>query len=300
MKHKRRGLGRGLEALIPTAGFGGEITVGTAREQQQALRLPIREIRSNPLQPRKTFDAAALEELAESIRQHGILQPILVREIPDGYELIAGERRLRAAQLAGLHEVPVIVRRSAAAEPADQLELSLIENLQRTDLNPIEEARALKRLSDQFGYTQDQIAQALGKGRVAVAHSLRLLALPARAVQALERGDITAGHGKALLALPTDADRERALDAILEGSFSVRQAEELARRYRAATRARARRRPRAGLDPETAAMEDELRRILATKVLITRVRQGGRIVVEFYGDEELNSIFERIVRGKER
>lgn len=296
MKGKRRALGRGLEALIPSTGFAGEVAVGATREHQQALRVPTREVRSNPLQPRTRFPQAELEELAASIRQHGILQPLLVREVSDGYELIAGERRLRAAQLAGLEDVPVIVRRSPATTPRDQLALSLIENLQRSDLNPIEEGRALKRLTDDFGYTQEEAAQALGKGRAAVANSLRLLALPERAVRALEEGVITVGHGKAILALPTDGDRERALDAILEGSFTVRQAEELARKYAAAVRRhKGAARTRRGPDPQTAALEDALRQALGTKVILTRVKNGGRIVIEFYSDAELDALFTRLV-----
>ncbi len=299
MKSRRRALGRGLEALIPAGGFAAGVAVGTTKEHQQALRVPIDEIRSNPLQPRTQFPSPELRELADSIRRHGILQPLLVTEVDEGYELIAGERRLRAARLAGLDEVPVIVRRSPVTGPREQLELSLIENLQRADLNPIEEARALKRLSDEFAYTQDQVAQTLGKGRAAVANSVRLLALPRRAVAALEDGTISPGHGKALLALPTPADRERALDAILEGHFTVRQAEELARRYRAAVR-----RPRPGgsptapeaVDADTAAMEAAMREALGTKVILTRLKQGGRIVIEFYSDEELDALFRRLTR----
>jgi ParB family chromosome partitioning protein len=296
MKGKRRALGRGLEALIPSTGFAGEVAVGATREHQQALRVPIREVRSNPLQPRTRFPETELKELAASIRQHGILQPLLVREVADGYELIAGERRLRAAPLAGLSDVPVIVRRSPATAPRDQLALSLIENLQRADLNPIEEARALKRLTDEFAYTQEEAAQELGKGRVAVANSIRLLALPERALQALQDGLISAGHGRALLALPSDPDRERALDAVLEGNFTVRQAEELARKYGAAQRRRSRAtRSRRGLDPQTAALEDAMRQALGTKVLLTRLKNGGRIVIEFYSDAELDAIFTRLV-----
>jgi ParB family chromosome partitioning protein len=300
MKNKRRGLGKGLDALIPTSGFAGEFGVGATREQQQALRVPIHEVRANPMQPRTAFPAAPLEELAQSIRQHGILQPLLVRETPDGYQLIAGERRLRAAQMAGLPEVPVIVRRSAATGPREQLELSLIENLQRADLNPIEEGRALGRLSSEFGYTQEQIAQTLGKGRAAVSNAIRLLGLPPRALEALENGLIAAGHGKALLALPSDPDRERALDAILEGHFTVRQAELLARKYRSATRRQATVRTRRGTDPQTVALENQLRQALGTKVAITRVKNGGRIVIEFYSDAELEALLRRLMDAAPR
>ena len=192
--NKRRGLGRGLEALIPSSDYIDETAVGMA-QRQQALRVPIQDIRPNPDQPRQAFGPEALQELADSIRQHGILQPLLVRELPDdGYELIAGERRLRAAQIAGLTEVPVIIHNGSTDTADERLQLSLIENLQRSDLNPVEEARAIRRLLDEFGLTQEAVAERLGKGRVSVANSVRLLGLPDVALNAVTKQTITASR----------------------------------------------------------------------------------------------------------
>lgn len=289
--NKRRGLGRGLEALIPSTDYAGNLGVSSSL-LRATLRLPIDEVRPNPEQPRRDFSPESLQELADSIRVHGILQPLLVRETTDGYELIAGERRLRAAEMAGLREVPAILH-SPLTSAEERLELALVENLQRTDLNPIEEARALRRLRDEFGFTNDAIADRLGKDPTVVAHSLRLLGLPEAAISALGNGVITTGHGKALLGLQTAAEQLAALDRVIKEGWSVRQTEEWVRVHRSEPFPRLRRRT---IDPDTQALEDEFRQALGTKVVLTRLKRGGRLTIEFYSDEELDGLRRKLTQ----
>jgi ParB family chromosome partitioning protein len=262
--------------------------------------VPIAQISHNPDQPRRSFDQASLRELAESIRVHGILQPLVVRESLQGYELIAGERRLRAAQMVGLDEVPVVIHASSERRQEDRLELALVENLQRTDLNPMEEARAMQRLLREFGLTHEALGQRIGKGTVAVAQAVRLLGLPEPAIAAIENGQISAGHGIALLGLPNRAQQLAGLEQIVREHWNVRQTETWARgvALEAGTRQlRVRRRRAAGQnDPETRALEDEFRRALGTKVLLTRVKDGGRLVIEFYSNEELEELRRRLTQ----
>lgn len=291
--NKRRGLGRGLEALIPSSDYADETAVGTA-QRQQALRVPIADIRPNPDQPRQAFGPEALQELADSIRQHGILQPLLVRELPDGYELIAGERRLRAAQIAGLTEVPVIIHNGSTDTADERLQLSLIENLQRADLNPVEEARAIQRLVHEFGLTQQGVGDRLAKSQPAVANALRLLTLPSAILVAVESGAITAAHGRALLSLPSAAQQHAALERIVQEKWSVRQTEDWVRARQGTVRPRAPR-ARRSVDPETLALEEEFRQALSTKVILTRYRDGGRLTIEFYSDAELETLRTRLV-----
>ncbi len=293
---KRRGLGRGLEALIPLSEYGEDAAAGKARDQQ-ILRVPIRDIRPNPDQPRRTFAPETLQELADSIRLHGILQPLLVREAPDGYELIAGERRLRAAEMAGLEEVPVIIHSRRSTDASEWLELSLIENLQREDLNPIEEARAIKRLVAEFGFTVQAVAERLGKSHEAVSNAKRLLDLPDRIISAVEIGAISANHARALLGLPSPAQMLVGLDRILREHWTARQTEAWVRACRQGDGPRRIvQRQRRGVDAETLALEDELRKALGTKVLLTRFKEGGRLIIEFYSDEELDALRLRLTR----
>jgi ParB family transcriptional regulator, chromosome partitioning protein len=291
--NKRRGLGRGLEALIPSGEYVEELGTESGARRRFALQLPIADISPNPEQPRRAFDQTALQELADSIRMHGILQPLLVREGLAGYELIAGERRLRAAEIAGLTEVPVIVHPGSGGRLEERLELALVENLQRTDLNPIEQARAIQRLLRDFGLTQEALGERIGKNRVTIAQSVRLLGLPEAAVKGIESGAISAGHGIALLGLPTASQQLVGLERIIREHWSVRQTEEWVRAR--ATEAGARR-PRtvSAADPETRALEEEFRRALGTKVVLTRLRQGGRLTIEFYSNEELETIRRRL------
>lgn len=273
------GLGRGLEALIPRA------------TDAPAAQVPIDRVRPNPYQPRNAFDEEGLAELAASIATHGVIQPIVVRGSADGgYELIAGERRLRAARLAGLSQIPAVIRESQASE---LLEIALVENVQRADLNAIEEASAYRELIDGFGLTHEAVAHRVGKSRVAISNALRLLDLAPETRAAIVDGRISEGHGRALAAL-TVAELQRAvLQVVLERHLSVRQTEELVRRKRDASASPRRR----VLSEDLADLEAQLRGILATKVGIVRTRKGGRVVIDFYSDEELDRIYAIITRG---
>jgi len=291
--NKRRGLGRGLEALIPSGEYVEELGTESGARRRFALQVPIAEIEPNPEQPRRSFDPASLRELADSIRMHGILQPLLVREGLGGYELIAGERRLRAAEIAGLVEVPVIVHPGGGGRLEERLELALVENLQRTDLNAIEEARAMQRLLRDFGLTQEALGERIGKNRVTIAQSVRLLGLPEPVIKAIETGATTAGHGTALLGLPTAAQQLVGLERVMREHWSVRQTEEWVRARAAEAGVRRPRRVSAA-DPETRALEEEFRRALGTKVVLTRLKHGGRLTIEFYSDEEFQELRRRL------
>lgn len=274
------GLGRGLDALIPRS-----------REDDGVQQLAIERIARNPHQPRGQFDEEQLAELASSIEVHGVLQPIVVRASVDGsYELIAGERRLRASQLAGRATIPAIVRESSGN---DTLELALVENLQRADLNAIEQALAFRQLIDHFGLTHEQVARQVGKSRVAISNGLRLLDLAPETQQAILDGRISEGHGRALASLSVPQLQRAVLQLVLERHLSVRQTEELVRRKRDQGEV-LRRRPVSG---DLADVEAQLRGMLATKVGIVRTRRGGRLVIDFYSDEELDRIYSIITRG---
>jgi len=237
------------------------------------------------------MDPAALETLAASIREHGVIQPILVTETLDGYQLVAGERRVRAARLAGLERIPAVVRQLADRE---QLELALVENLQREDLDPLEAARAYQSLIDDFGFTQDRLAERIGRARSTVANTLRLLELHAAIQAAVASGAITEGHGRAIGGLDA-AVQERVLGTVVEGDLSVRQTEELVRRLREPRTTTAP--PTKTTDPDLERVEEDLRRALGTKVRLARSRRGGRIVIEYYSDEELGRLYERLIGG---
>jgi ParB family transcriptional regulator, chromosome partitioning protein len=275
----QQGLGRGLAALIPQRGPTGTTDI------------PIARIQVNPYQPRKHMDEDTLTSLAASIAEHGVIQPIIVSETLEGYRLVAGERRLRAAILAGLDRIPAVVRQVA---DQDQLQIALIENLQRADLDAIEEAHAYRQLIDEFGLSQDTVATRVGRARSTVANTLRLLDLDPSLQEAIADGRITEGHARALGGLPPDV-QPRILGSVLERDLSVRQTEELVRRLRERT-TRATATP-ARADPDLERVEEDLRRSLGTKVILARTRRGGRIVIEYYSDEDLGRIYERIVGG---
>ncbi len=268
---KEHGLGRGLSALIPSGNNSG------------LLEIALERISPNPRQPRTIMKEEALAELADSIRQHGILQPLIVTRAGSGYTLIAGERRWRAAQLAGLRTVPAVIKDSS---PQQLLELALVENIQRQDLGPLEEATAYRQLLEELGLTQEEVARRVGKSRSAVANSLRLLNLPPEAKTALEEGRITEGHARTLLSLPTTEQQLTLLATLLAGGVTVRQAEEAARRDSA------KRPPERKKSVEVADLENRLREALRTKVELHRGRKGGRVVIHFYSDEELEGIFQ--------
>jgi ParB family chromosome partitioning protein len=237
------------------------------------------------------MDPDELATLAESIREHGVLQPILVTETIDGYQLVAGERRFRASQLAGLERIPAVIRQLAER---DQLELALVENLQRADLGPMEEAHAFESLASDFGLTHDAIAQRVGRAKSTVTNTLRLLDLDPTVQGAVADGRLTAGHARAIGGLPT-SQQARVAASVIDQGFSVRQTEEFVRRLREPKAA-----PTSGpptLDPDLERVEDDLRRRLGTKVTLSRSRKGGRIIIEFYSDDELDQLYNRLIGG---
>jgi ParB family chromosome partitioning protein len=284
---QRKALGRGLSALLGTAEL----------ETDQLRELDVDRILPNSHQPRKNFDEAALDELADSIREHGVVQPIIVRPLEDGFfQLIAGERRWRASQRAGLSRVPAVVR--SAAE-SDVLELALIENLQREDLNPIEEAQAYDRLIVDFGMTQEEVARRVGKNRATVANMLRLLRLPPEVQQWLRENRLTTGHAKALLSL---SDLNAILDSakkIIQGNYSVRQAEMLVSRYENESSGNSDLGVgRDAIDPNVKAAIHALEQTLGTKVTIQESGGKGKLEIHFYSFEEMNRLYEGLLRAK--
>lgn len=274
-------LGRGLSSLIPQR----------AVSDAAVVEVPLARIRPNPYQPRRHMDDLGLEELAASIREHGVLQPVLVTETLDGYQLIAGERRVRASRIAGLERIPALVRQLA---DRDQLEVALVENVQRADLDPIEEALAYRQLIDEFGLTQEQVSDRVGKARATVANTLRLLELHLDVQAAIVDGRITEGHARALAGLPVDG-QVQVLRTVVGQALSVRQTEELVRRLREPRTPAATATPR--LDPDLERVETHLRERLGTKVSLSRSRTGGKIVIEYYSDEELNRLYEHLIGG---
>lgn len=278
---RHSGLGRGLSSLIPQRS-----------QHAPTSEIPLDRIRPNPRQPRQRMDAVELESLAASIREHGVLQPILVTETLDGYQLVAGERRFRASQQAGLERIPAVIRQLA---DRDQLELALVENLQRADLGPMEEAHAFLALASDFAMTHEQIAQRVGRAKSTVTNTLRLLDLDPAVQSALVDGTLTAGHARAIGGLATDV-QGRVVATVIEQELSVRQTEEFVRRLREPREAKA---PtaRRTLDPDLEQIEDDLRRKLGTKVSLARSRKGGRIIIEFYSDEELSQLYDRLIGG---
>jgi ParB family chromosome partitioning protein len=281
---QKRALGRGLSALIPQAAAIA-VPIAGESEDKSLLRLPLEEIRRDPGQPRKTFDEDKLRELADSIRAQGLIQPVLVRrDGPSGYVLIAGERRWRAAQLAGLREIPAVVREVSSAQA---LELALVENLQRTDLNPIEEAEGYRRLIDEFHLTQEQVSQRVGKERSTVANALRLLGLPDEVKEMLASGTLSMGHARALLGLPRIPEMVELARRITEKKLSVREAERLVKAERTAEREPARDQP----SLQQRAVVEELQRALGTKVRLVEKGGGkGTLEIDFFSYEELDRL----------
>jgi ParB family chromosome partitioning protein len=277
---RQSGLGRGLASLIPQR-----------NQHAPTSEIPLERIRPNPRQPRQSMDPAELESLAASIREHGVLQPILVTETLDGYQLVAGERRFRASQQAGLERIPAVIRQLADRE---QLELALVENLQRADLGPMEEAHAYAALASEFLLTHDQIAQRVGRAKSTVTNTIRLLDLDPSVQQALVDGRLSAGHARAIGGLPPE-QQARVASSVIDQGFSVRQTEEFVRRLREPRPVT----PKAvqALDPDLERVEDDLRRRLGTKVTLARSRKGGRIIIEFYSDEELGQLYDRLIGG---
>ncbi len=279
---KRQGLGRGLSALIPTA--------DTAVSHDDIRVIPVTAVIPNPHQPRSTFDEAQLAELAASITEHGLIQPLVVTQQDGQYILIAGERRWRAAQLAGLEQLPAIVKE---ATPQAMLELAIIENIQRADLNALEEAYAYQQLMDEFGLTQEEVAKRVGKGRSTVANLVRLLDLPAKIRQAILDGTISGRHARELLRLPTPEMQNNAFNQIARLNLSVRQTEILVNNLLADEKPQPR--PKKTLPPELLDLQSQFERSLSTHVTINKQRKGGQIIIHYYSDEELQAIYETIV-----
>ena len=287
----RPALGRGLSALIPKTGQGAGSGVDT---------VDIDLIVPNPHQPRLHFDADALRELSESIREHGVLQPVIVTQAgsdlgPMTYQLIAGERRLQAARMAGVERMPVVVREAAGKE---LLEIALVENLQRQDLNPLEEAFAFRGLNEDFGMTQEQIAARVGRSRTAVANTLRLLSLEEDIRTSLASGQITEGHARALLGIDDARTRLDTWRRIVSDTMTVREAEEIATALRSVNKpsARSDRRSTRNVDTHVTALESELRQAIGMPVTIKKRRTGGTVSIRFHSEEELLSIITRIAR----
>lgn len=281
-KINKHGLGRGLDSLIPTSidEMGEEVKVNATDFIDVSLIDP------NPHQPRQNFEEVALAELAGSIREYGILQPLLITPAEDRYQLIAGERRLRAAKIAGLKEVPVIIR---TLDELSKLELALIENVQRENLNPIEAALSYKKLIDEFNLTQDEVARKVGKARSTVANTVRLLSLPAEIKIALSKGVISEGHARALLGI-VDRDEQMALyQNMVNGKITVRQAESKSKRSK--------NKGIAPKDPNFEAAEKRLEETLGSKVAIKNKSKGGQIVIEYYNFEDLERIYKRIINS---
>ena len=285
----RRGLGRGLASLIPDSAFD---TSSEESDRPELRMVPLDEIRANPWQPRERFEVEALEALAESIRQHGILSPLVVRRAEGQYVLIAGERRLRAAALAELAEVPVVLRE--AEEASEQLELALVENLQRADLDPVEAARGYRALMEEHGYTQEDVARRVGCDRSTVANTLRLLKLPDFALEALRAGRIRAGHARALLPLGDEDAIRSVLARVLAQELSVRSTERLVRertRERSAVRTIERERRERTFAYATKILRESLHTNVAIR---PRKKGGGRIVLDYADDSELERLIQHL------
>ncbi len=276
---RKRALGKGLEALIPG---GPELRPGV-------LELPIEHIQPNPRQPRREFPKSSLQELADSIAEHGVLQPVLVTQTGDRYQLVAGERRLQAARLAGLEAIPAVVRE--AGERAS-LELALVENLQRSDLGPLEAADGYRQLVEDFGLSHEEVGARVGLSRSRVSNALRLLKLSAAVRKALADGKVSEGHARALLGLSSAGDQSAALRTVISRQLNVRQTEQLVRQL---TLPAARKTGGRKQTPEEADLQTRLEESLGTKVSLRGGRRGGRLVIHYYSDEELNALADRIL-----
>src|SRR5271157_172997 len=281
---RKGGLGKGLDALIP----GSSASVGDGN----SLFIPVDKIIPNPLQPRHVLDRDGLQELSDSIRQHGVLQPLLVTYEPQNeqYISVAGERRLRAAQMAGLEFVPVVIRQVTDQE---RLELALVENVQRSDLTPLETAEAYRQLNEEFKLSHEEISSRVGKSRVSVTNTLRLLKLPETIRKALADGGISEGHARSLLALNSPQAQVACLETILKYGLNVRKTEELVRKFSGEKMGRPSMPP---TTPEIKAVEERLRNYFDTKVTLRHGKNGGSLVIYYYSDDDLDAVLKRILK----
>ncbi|MGW8249245.1 MAG: ParB/RepB/Spo0J family partition protein [Anaerolineales bacterium] len=279
---RKSGLGRGLDALIPS---------GDKQATSGVLNIPVRRVSPNPRQPRTRFDPDEISELASSILEHGVIQPIIVSydESTAQYTLVAGERRWKAAQHAGLEFIPALVREVSEQQ---QVELALIENVQRSDLNPLEAAEAYRQLNEDFGLSHEEISTRVGKSRAAVTNTLRLLKLPTEVKKSLIEDQISEGHARALLALPTAQAQSAALKTVLAKDLTVRQTEQL---VKSLTGEKLEKAPKAAAPPEIIAIEEVLRTHLGTKVKVNQRQKGGTIVIHYFSSEELNSLLDLLI-----
>jgi ParB family chromosome partitioning protein len=276
---KKQALGKGLDALIP------EDVVPKPPSPPGLVSIRISEIKKSPLQPRTTFDRERLSELAASIAQRGIIQPIVVRAVEGGYEVIAGERRLRAAEMAGRRVIPAIV---VEAGDAEAIQIGLIENIQRDDLNPLDRAGALNRLMQEFSFSQQEVATRIGKDRASVANYVRILSLPDDVKELIREEKLSFGHARALLALENTAEQRVVAKEVVAKGLSVRQCEKAIARRKAPPRPR----PTFAGDEHTRAVEEQMQKFLGTKVRIVRGRKTGRIEIDFYSDQDFNRILD--------
>lgn len=285
MVAKKRGLGRGLAALIPDEPIADLIDDST--ETSQIKNIEISSIFPNEEQPRKEFDKKLLEELRDSIKEHGVIQPIIVRKKGEGYEIVAGERRWRAAKAADLKEIPCIVKE---IDDEEAVKLALIENLQRDDLNPIEEAFAFKKLIEDYKLTHEELAQSLGKSRSYISNSIRLLNLDEEIIEKIKEGEISSGHGRALLAIKDQDERLETARRIVRDKLNVRETERIVKAKKKKGRGKEK-----GKDPYIIEVEEKLMRTLGTKVALNLTKKGGTIQIEFYNDEDLERILDLII-----
>jgi len=281
-----KALGRGLSSLIPAKKRKSEIV--DLIDDEKILRIKTGEIETNPFQPREKIGHEELEELINSIKEHGILQPLILTKGTEGYSLIAGERRLKAAKIIGLKTVPAIIRDATSQE---KLELALVENLQRKNLNPLEEAVAFQKLVDEFELTQEQIAKRVGKSRESVSNTLRILSLPLEIQKGLAQEKITEGHAKAILGLPDEKKQLKLFKKIINNNLSVRKTENFTRQSKKGKKSH-----RGPVEPSIIEKEDKLRGHLGTKVEINKRGKKGKITIQFYSQEELNSIVNKIIK----
>lgn len=290
MSVKKRGLGKGLSALIPDEPLLDIVDIENNEEKIKLIDISL--IEPNSEQPRRDFDEEALSELVQSIQKHGILQPIIVRKQNNGYEIVAGERRWRAAKEAGLKEVPALVKELSQIEVS---QIALIENLQREDLNPVEEAMAFKNLSEKYKLTQEEISQAVGKSRPYISNVMRLLNLEDEIIDLISKGSISSGHGRALLAVEDRNARIKLCQAIVEKGLSVRETEKLVKEFlenKGKNKGSEKKKNDSNKDPIILGIEESLRKFFGTKVIVTKGNKKGKIEIEYYNDDDLERILE--------